>query len=233
MSSITGIIQARMGSTRLPGKVLMELNEDDTILSSLLKQLKYSKFLSEIIIATTTNPEDDVIEKFAKSNNIKLFRGSSNNVLDRYYQCAKTFSLHHIVRITADNPLLDPTILDNMIKFYQKENFDYVNNVTKRTFPYGTEVEIFSFSVLEHVWKNAKTLFEKEHVTPYIHNNPDKFSSRCIENNFDYSSLHWTVDFIEDFKLIQALTVKIKNRPILIKDILELFTKEPELKKIN
>jgi spore coat polysaccharide biosynthesis protein SpsF len=232
MTNISAIIQARMGSTRLPGKVLMKLNED-TVLSLLIKQLKYSEFLTEIIIATTTNPEDDVIEEFAKSNNIKLFRGSSNDVLDRYYQCAKIFSLNHIVRITADNPLLDPKILDNIIKFYKKENFDYVNNVTKRTFPYGTEVEIFSFSVLEHMWKNAKTLFDREHVTPYIHNNPDQFKSRCIENTIDYSYLHWTIDFIEDFKLVQALTIKIKNRPILLKNILELFVKEPELKKIN
>ena len=229
---ISAIIQARMGSTRLPGKVLMQLN-GQTTLSSLLKQLKYSKLLNRKIIATTINPEDDIIKNFTQSNNVELFRGSSDDVLDRYYQCAKYFSLQHIVRITADNPLLDPEILDDVIALYKKGHFDYVNNFTKRTFPYGTEVEIFSFHVLEKVWKNAKTLYDREHVTSYIYNNPNEFTSKCIEYNVDYSYLHWTVDRIEDLKLVQIILSKIKKRPILMNDIIELFSKEPNLIKIN
>ena len=221
-----------MGSTRLPGKVLMQLN-GQTTLSSLLKQLKYSKLLNRKIIATTINPEDDIIKNFTQSNNVELFRGSSDDVLDRYYQCAKYFSLQHIVRITADNPLLDPEILDDVIALYKKGNFDYVNNFTKRTFPYGTEVEIFSFHVLEKVWKNAKTLYDREHVTSYIYNNPNEFTSKCIEYNVDYSYLHWTVDRIEDLKLVQIILSKIKKRPVLMNDIIELFSKEPNLIKIN
>lgn len=229
---ISAIIQARMGSTRLPGKVLMQLN-GQTTLSSLLKQLKYSKLLNRKIIATTINPEDDIIKNFTQSNNVELFRGSSDDVLDRYYQCAKYFSLQHIVRITADNPLLDPEILDDVIALYKKGHFDYVNNFTKRTFPYGTEVEIFSFHVLEKVWKNAKTLYDREHVTSYIYNNPNEFTSKCIEYNVDYSYLHWTVDRIEDLKLVQIILSKIKKRPVLMNDIIELFSKEPNLIKIN
>ena len=221
-----------MGSTRLPGKVLMQLN-GQTTLSSLLKQLKYSKLLNRKIIATTINPEDDIIKNFTQSNNVELFRGSSDDVLDRYYQCAKYFSLQHIVRITADNPLLDPEILDDVIALYKKGHFDYVNNFTKRTFPYGTEVEIFSFHVLEKVWKNAKTLYDREHVTSYIYNNPNEFTSKCIEYNVDYSYLHWTVDRIEDLKLVQIILSKIKKRPVLMNDIIELFSKEPNLIKIN
>ena len=221
-----------MGSIRLPGKTLMQLN-GETMLSSLLKQLKYSKLLNRKIIATTTNSEDDILENFTKSNNIELFRGSANDVLDRYYQCAKSFSLSHIVRITADNPLLDPEILDMVIASYKEGNYDYVNNFTKRTFPYGTEVEIFSFHVLEKVWKNAKTLYDREHVTSYIYNNPNEFTSKCIEYNVDYSYLHWTVDRIEDLKLVQIILSKIKKRPVLMNDIIELFSKEPNLIKIN
>ena len=221
-----------MGSNRLPGKVLMQLN-GETILSSLLKQLSYSKFLNRKIIATTINPEDDVIENFAKTNNIELFRGSSHDVLDRYYQCAKHFSLQHIVRITADNPLLDPEILDEVITLYEKGNFDYVNNFTKRTFPYGSEVEIFPFSVLEKTWRNAKTSYDREHVTPYIYNNLNEFSLKCIECTTNYSHLRWTVDKADDLKLVQIIRSKIKKRPILMNDIIELFSKEQNLIKIN
>ena len=211
-----------MGSTRLPGKVLMQLN-GETLLSSLLKQLKYSKLLNRKIIATTTNSEDDVIETFAKSNNVELFRGSPNDVLDRYYQCAKSLSLSYIVRITADNPLLDPEILDTVIASYKKGNFDYVDNFTKRTFPYGTEVEIFSFSVLEKAWQNATTLYDREHVTPYIYNNQNKFSLKCIECDTNYSHLRWTVDTMKDLEFVKSLCSKIKKRPILLKDIFNII----------
>lgn len=211
-----------MGSIRLPGKTLMQLN-GETMLSSLLKQLKYSKLLNRKIIATTTNSEDDILENFTKSNNIELFRGSANDVLDRYYQCAKSFSLSHIVRITADNPLLDPEILDMVIASYKEGNYDYVNNFTKRTFPYGTEVEIFSFSVLEKAWTNATTLYDREHVTPYIYNNQNKFSLKCIECDSNYSHLRWTVDKIEDLEFVNSLCSKIKKQPILLKDILNII----------
>jgi spore coat polysaccharide biosynthesis protein SpsF len=215
---VSAIIQARMGSTRLPGKVLMNVN-GETMLSSLLKQLSYSKLLSRKIIATTTNHEDDIIENFAKSNNVELFRGSSHDVLDRYYQCAKSFSLQHIVRITADNPLIDPEIVDEVISLYNKSNFDYVNNFTKRTFPYGTEVEIFPFTVLEKVWKNATTPYDREHVTPYIYNNPNEFSLKCMEHDINFSHLRWTVDRMEDLEFVRSICSKIKKRPILLKDI--------------
>ena len=219
---ISAIIQARMGSTRLPGKVLMHVN-GETILSSLLKQLSYSKLLNRKIIATTTDPEDDIIENFAKFNNVELFRGSNDDVLDRYYQCAKRFSLSHIVRITADNPLLDPEILDDVITLYKKGNFDYVDNFTKRTFPYGTEVEIFPFTVLEKVWKNSKTSYDREHVTSYIYNNPNEFSLKCMEHSTNSSHLRWTVDKIEDLEFVRLICSKIKKRPILLDDIFNII----------
>ena len=211
-----------MGSTRLPGKVLMHVN-GETILSSLLKQLSYSKLLNRKIIATTTDPEDDIIENFAKFNNVELFRGSNDDVLDRYYQCAKRFSLSHIVRITADNPLLDPEILDDVITLYKKGNFDYVDNFTKRTFPYGTEVEIFPFTVLEKVWKNSKTSYDREHVTSYIYNNPNEFSLKCMEHSTNSSHLRWTVDKIEDLEFVRLICSKIKKRPILLDDIFNII----------
>ena len=232
MSNISAIIQARIGSTRLPGKVLMKLNED-TVLSLLLKQLKHSKFLTEIIIATTTNPEDDVIEKFAISNNIKLFRGDSDNVLDRYYQCAKNFSLTHIVRITADNPLIDPDMIDQAIKKYSTFNYDYLTNSIDRTFPNGTEVEIFSFDALEIAWKYAKKKSEREHVTPYFYNNPKKFKIHHFKQKKNQSKFRYTIDRKEDYALVVEILSRIKKRPIRTSDIIDLLTTNPQLLKLN
>ena len=232
MLNISAIIQARIGSTRLPGKVLMKLNED-TVLSLLLKQLKHSKFLTEKIIATTNNPKDDVIEKFATSNNIKLFRGDSDNVLDRYYQCAKKFSLTHIVRITADNPLIDPYIVDQAIKKYSTFNYDYLTNSIDRTFPNGTEVEIFSFDALEIAWKYAKKKSEREHVTPYFYNNPKKFKIHHFKQKKNQSKFRYTIDRKEDYALIVEILSRIKKRPVRTSDIIDLLTTNPQLLKLN
>ena len=232
MSNISAIIQARIGSTRLPGKVLMKLNED-TVLSLLLKQLKHSKFLTEKIIATTNNPKDDIIEKFAISNNIKLFRGDSDNVLDRYYQCAKKFSLTHIVRITADNPLIDPEIIDQAIKKYSTFNYDYLTNSIDRTFPNGTEVEIFSFDALEIAWKYAKKKSEREHVTPYFYNNPKKFKIHHFKQEKNQSKFRYTIDRKEDYALVVEILSRIKKRPLRTSDIIDLLTTNPQLLKLN
>jgi len=232
MLNISAIIQARIGSTRLPGKVLMKLNED-TVLSLLLKQLKHSKFLAEKIIATTNNPKDDVIEKFTTSNNIKLFRGDSDNVLDRYYQCAKRFSLTHIVRITADNPLIDPDIIDQAIKKYSTFNYDYLTNSIDRTFPNGTEVEIFSFDALEIAWKYAKKKSEREHVTPYFYNNPKKFKIHHFKQKKNQSKFRYTIDRKEDYALIVEILSRIKKRPVRTSDIIDLLTTNPQLLKLN
>ena len=232
MSNISAIIQARIGSTRLPGKVLMKLNED-TVLSLLLKQLKHSKFLDEKIIATTNNPKDDVIEKFTTSNNIKLFRGDSDNVLDRYYQCAKKFSLTHIVRITADNPLIDPDIIDQAIKKYSTFNYDYLTNSINRTFPNGTEVEIFSFDALEIAWKYAKKKSEREHVTPYFYNNPKKFKIHHFKQKKNQSKFRYTIDHKEDYALVVEILSRIKKRPVRTSDIIDLLTTNPQLLKLN
>ena len=227
------IIQARMGSTRLPGKVLMNIDEKNPILYHVITQLQNCKFLDKIIVATTELKEDDEIEKFVTSMNIDCFRGSSNDVLDRYYKCAQKFSLSVIVRITADNPLIDPTLVDDVIDTFNFNSFDYVSNAHVRSFPHGTETEVFSFNALEKSWNNAKTDYEKEHVTPYFYNNPDKFNIFDVISKENMSHLRWTVDKPDDLKLVQTILSKIKKRPILMHDIIELFSKEPDLIKIN
>ena len=145
MTKIDCIIQARMGSTRLPGKVMMKVDKTNTILSHVINQLKNSKKIDRIIIATTDLQEDYIIVNHAKILKTDLFRGNAVDVLDRYYQCAKKFSSEIIVRITADNPLIDPNIVDNVINQFLKNSLDYITNANPRTYPYGTEVEVFSF----------------------------------------------------------------------------------------
>jgi len=226
------IIQVRMGSTRLPGKVLKKLN-GITVLESLLNQLNYSKLLNDKIIATTSNSEDDVIVNFCKSKEIKCFRGSQDDVLDRYYNCAKKFSINTIIRITSDCPLMDPQVIDDVIDFYLKNSYDYVNNFYKRTYPYGNDVEIFSIKVLEKVWEKATKPSEREHVTPYIYNNPGEFSLGWIENKENLSEFHWTIDRREDLIFVQNIFKKISKRPILMKDIIDVIKDDPSLLEIN
>ncbi|MFB5614998.1 MAG: cytidylyltransferase domain-containing protein, partial [Candidatus Nitrosomaritimum yanchengensis] len=191
------------------------------------------KLIDDIVIATTTLSEDDILVDYVKRMHIPIYRGNPNDVLDRYYQCAKKFSFTTIVRITSDNPLIDPKIVDLVIKKYLDGGFDYVTNCHPRTFPQGTETEVFSFNILEKVWKNAKKPSEREHVTPFIYNNPEKFKIFNVVYSKNISNLRWTVDRLDDFNLIKNIIIKIKKRPILMNDILELFEKNPGLKKIN
>jgi spore coat polysaccharide biosynthesis protein SpsF len=226
------IVQARMGSSRLPGKV-MEKIEGKFLLDYVLEQLKAAENIDKIIIATTTLSNDEVICKFLSSKNIEFFRGSSEDVLDRYYQCAKKFSIDIIVRITADNPLIDPNIIDMMINEYENKKVDYLTNTLERTFPYGTEVEIFSSKILENTWKNAKKPSEREHVTPFIRDPKNKFVLMNIKNSENFSNLRYTVDKIDDLKLVREIVKNISMRPIHIQDIIKLYKQKPEIFKIN
>lgn len=222
-----------MGSIRLPGKVMMMLDDKNPILSYVISQLQHCKSIEKIIVATTDLKEDDTIEVFTNNFKIDCFRGNSKDVLDRYYQCAKKFSISTIVRITADNPLIDPTLIENVIQKFQSGNFDYISNAHIRSFPYGTEIEIFSFHALEQAWKNSKMDYDREHVTPYFYNNSEIFRTYDIIHTENISNLRWTIDTIEDLKLVRIIVSKIDKRPILMTDILELINKEPELVKIN
>ncbi len=222
-----------MGSSRLPGKVMMQIDGKNPLLYYAIKQNKVSKYGKNLVIATTTKSEDDIIEEYAKKNNIMIFRGSSENVLDRYYQCAKKFSLSTIVRIPADKPLIDPHLMDKMITIFNSNSYEYVTNFLPLTFPSGTEVEIFSFEALEIAWKNAKLPSEREHVTPYFYNNEKQFQIYNYENPENLSNLRYAVDRIEDLELVRLLISRIKTRPILLEDIITQFKIDPKLIEIN
>ena len=226
------IIQARMGSSRLPGKVLMKSGNGMPLLYHVINQLRHCSKVKNLVIATTTNQEDDEIEKFADNNSVNVFRGSEKDVLDRYFQCAKKYSFSTIVRITSDCPLIDPQIVDKVIERFFSGNYDYATNTLIRTFPIGTDVEVFSFSVLETAWKNTQLPSEREHVTPYLRNKGN-FKTINVENDTNISNLRLTVDRIEDFELIKEILNNISINPIHLEDILELFSRKPELIEIN
>jgi len=233
MTKIDCIIQARMGSTRLPGKVMMKVDKTNTILSHVINQLKNSKKIDRLIIATTDLQEDDIIVNHAKILKTNLFRGNAVDVLDRYYQCAKKFSSKIIVRITADNPLIDPNIVDDIINQFLKNSSDYITNANPRTYPYGTEVEVFSFQALEKASNNAKKPSEREHVTPYFHNNKEEFKMSNIKFTENLSYLRWTVDRENDLKFVKKIISEIKSRPILMTDIIKLISQDPAITSIN
>lgn len=226
------IIQARVNSKRLPKKVLKNLDNSKNVLEFVIDQVKQSKKIDKIVIATTTKVDDDIITMISKKNNCDYFRGKENDVLDRYYNCANFFNFDSIVRITSDCPLIDPQIIDKVIEKFESEDYDYVTNIFPRTFPKGLDVEIFSFKILEKIWKIAKLPSEREHVTQFILNN-NKFRIGNIKHNYDLSNLRWTLDQKEDFEFLLNIVKRIQERPILINNVLTVLKKEPWLSEIN
>ena len=230
---ITCIIQARMGSTRLPGKTMEKITKDERVIDFVVEQLKFSKIIEKIIVAIPDSIEDDVTYNHLLSKKIQTYRGSLKNVLDRYYQCAKNISSSVIVRVTADCPLIDPEIVDKVITKFIKNKFDYVSNTHPRTFPYGTETEVFSFNALEKAWNETRNDFDREHVTPYFYKNPNKFSIGNVIQEKDQSNYRWTIDYNEDLELVKYIANNIIKKPILTSDIINLIIKNPNLLKIN
>jgi len=225
------IIQARTGSTRLPKKVLEKIDNNLTVLDYVINQVKYSQNIEKIVVATTNLIEDDLICKYSNLQKIECFRGSSQDVLDRFYHCAKKYSVKTIVRITADNPLIDPNIIDSIIDGYEK--CDFITNTLERTFPYGTEVEVFSFSSLEKAWKIAKKPSEREHVTPFIRDPKNKFILKNFKNEKNISQLRYTIDKKEDLQLVKEIIKNISKKPILLQDIINLQKEKPKIFEIN
>jgi len=203
------ITQGRVGSTRLPGKILKEIN-GKSLLQIHLERLKKCKNVSEFIVATTIKQEDEIIYTLTKKWGFSSYRGSENNVLDRFYQSVKNKNADWIVRVTTDCPLLDPNLVDDIIAFAINNNVDYVSNCLIEHFPDGQDVEVFKFSALEKAWENAKLLSELEHVTPFIRNNSNHnggkiFTSKNYNCENNFSHIRMTVDEPRDFELIQNL----------------------------
>ena len=197
------IVQARINSKRLPGKVLFKINEL-TLLEILYLRLLKAKLVDQIVFAIPKNKENNVLKNFLIKKNIPFFLGSENNVLDRYYQASKKHKADTVIRITADCPLIDPSIVDKVIAKHIHIKSSFTTNTHPPSFPDGLDVQVCSFKVLEYVWKNASTLYDKEHVFTHI-NNIKFIKINNFKSKFNYSSERWTVDEINDFKLIKYI----------------------------
>jgi len=232
---IVCIIQARMGSTRLPGKVLMPVLGKPMLLRQ-IERVRRSRLIDKIIIATTVKKEDDEIETMVKNAGFDCFRGSENDVLDRYYRAAQKAKADIVIRLTGDCPLSDPKIIDETIEYFlqHKKSIDYTSKPIN--YPEGLDMEIFSFSVLERAWKEGIKPSEREHVTPYIYNHPEIFQIRSWKNGTgDFSKMHWSVDTIEDFKFVTKIFEALYHQnPNFSKDeIIKFLQKNPSMLSIN
>ena len=227
------IIQARLGSNRFPKKILQTLENNNTILDYVIFQLKASKSLEKIILATTNLNQDNIFQNIADNQKLELFRGNENDVLDRYYNCAKKFSLDIIIRVTSDCPFIDPKIIDQGIEIFCSNNYDILTTNQPYTLPDGLGFEIFSFNALKKNAENANLNSEREHVTPFFYNNLENFKIFNYENRKNLSNYRCTIDYPEDLVLLRELAKRIKNRPILLKDIIMEYQKDPKLTEIN
>ena len=227
------IVQARLGSKRFPKKILQTLESNNTILDYVIFQLKASKYLKKIILATTDQNQDNLLQDIANDQKLELFRGNENDVLDRYYNCAKKFSLDIIIRVTSDCPFIDPKIIDQGIEIFCSNDYDVLTTNQPYTFPDGLGFEIFSFKALKKNAENAKLYSEREHVTPFFYNNLQDFKIFNYENKKKLSHYRCTIDYPEDLILLRELAKRIKNRPILLNDIIVEYQKDPKLIEIN
>ena len=235
MSKVVAIIQARMGSARLPGKTLAKIL-DQPMIDILLSRVCESKRIHQIVVATTTEQRDNILHDHLSLNEkIRIFRGSEDDLLDRYYQCALLYKADVIVRITADDPLKDAEIIDEAIElFEQKQPLDYCSNCLEASYPEGLDVEVFSFDALEKAFKNAVLPSEREHLTPYITNNPSIFRLHNFRYKDDLSNWRWTVDKPEDLDFVRFIFKNFKNDlNVSYKDVIEYCLKNPEIVAIN
>jgi spore coat polysaccharide biosynthesis protein SpsF len=237
---IGAIIQARTSSTRLPGKVLLELpyGTGVTVFQQVIRRLKQSKKIDTVVVATTEDKADDAIVDIASREDISSFRGSKENVLERYYLAAKAFGLDTVVRITSDCPCIDATMVDTTIVYYITEKADYCSISAARTFPHGLDHEVFSIAVLEMAYKNATKDYEKEHVTPYIYRSNPGIFKICVldapQELYD-PEIRITLDTEEDYAVLCCIfdNLYYKNMFFNTKDIIDLFKEKPWIRLIN
>ena len=230
---VVAIVQARMGSSRLPGKVLMDVG-GNTALARTIIRLSRSTRIDEIVVATTTAPQDDAIAREAKLIRVKCFRGSEDDVLWRYSQAAESFRANMVVRITSDCPLIDPEIVDQVIDKCVTEKADFACNVLPRSFPRGLDTEVFRRAALTKVESLADQPYQREHVTPLFYERQDLFRFVSVSAEADYSRYRWTLDTAEDLELIRAIYSHFNsNGDFTWREVITLMEGQPHLQGIN
>lgn len=235
---IVTVVQARMSSSRLPKKVFLPIL-GKPLLERMLERVSAAKLIGKIVVATSTNFDDDEIEIFCSNSGYECFRGHLTDLLDRHYQVAVKYKADAIVKIPSDCPLIDPIIIDKVIsKYVENDDFDFVSNLHPATYPDGNDVEIMSFSSLECAWKEAVKSYEREHTTPFIWENPELFGIGNVEweSGLDYSTSHrWTIDYAEDYEFIRKVYEELypPKKLFTMNDILTLIKQKPEIAEIN
>jgi spore coat polysaccharide biosynthesis protein SpsF len=231
---ILAILQARVSSTRLPGKVLKPIL-GRPMLSLQIERIQRSNRIQELVLATSDKESDTALEDLGKECNVEVFRGSEGDVLDRFYRAALPHSPSHVVRLTGDCPLTDPEIIDKVIALHVDGAYDYTSNVIPPTFPDGLDVEVFRMSALEEAWKEARLVSEREHVTPFICEQPSRYRQGLLRNDIDLSDYRWTVDEPTDFVLIANIIEALypRNPAFGMRDVLRLLEERPEWALLN
>lgn len=228
------IIQARMGATRLPGKVLLDL-EGTTVLEHVINRVKASKLVDLVVVATTVDKKDLKIAALCAELGVSVYCGSEADVLDRYYQAAKLFKAENVVRITADCPVMDPQVIDEVLALHLRTKADYTSNTLKETYPDGQDVEVFTFEALKYAWKHARLASEREHVTPFVRKHSELFTYATLEYKEDLSNKRWTLDNAEDFEFLKQVYkhLYLKNNLFGMDDLLALVKEKPDIEMIN
>ncbi|EHM10244.1 spore coat polysaccharide biosynthesis protein F, CMP-KDO synthetase [Thermanaerovibrio velox DSM 12556] len=232
---ILAVLQARVSSSRLPGKVLAEIMGVPMILRQ-IERVRRSRRVEALVLATSTEQSDDPLAELCEREGIDLYRGSLSDVLDRFHGACITRKPDHVVRLTGDCPLADPKVIDDVIELHLKDHNDYTSNTLCPTFPDGLDVEVMRFSALEEAFREATLPSEREHVTPFIHKRPKRYKLGCLKlEGKDLSSLRWTVDEPEDFRFVCKIYEALypKNPAFGMSDVLKLLEERPELVGIN
>jgi spore coat polysaccharide biosynthesis protein SpsF len=230
---IVAIVQARMGSTRLHGKVLKDI-EGETMLVRVVNRLHRSRLIDEVMVATTDRTSDDVIVEECRKCPVSVCRGDQEDVLDRYFRAAQLSQANVVVRVTSDCPLIDPEVADKTIEAFLEKRPDYASNILARTYPRGLDTEVMSFAALERAWQGARQPYEREHVTPRIFEHPAEFTLLSVTGDADYSGQRWTVDTPEDLEFVRSIYARLKDKPAFVwRDVLDVLDRESQLMELN
>jgi spore coat polysaccharide biosynthesis protein SpsF len=231
--NIVAIIQARCGSSRMPGKVLMDI-EGQSMLGRVVQRVRQAQTLSEAVLATSTEQRDDPLATLSTQLGVRCFRGSECDVLSRFVEAAQTFDVDAVVRLTADCPLHDGAVIDRVVRVFQEtQGIDYVSNTLKCTYPDGLDVEVIARKALVRAHLEARLPSEREHVTPYLYNHPEIFSLRNVTYNFDLSAYRLTVDEAADLEMVRQIYRHFQDQNFTFMDVIHFLMENPELRKSN
>lgn len=231
--NVVAIVQARMGSSRLPGKVLHDL-AGQSMLSRVVRRVERAGNIGQVVVATSTSPADEAIVAECTRLGVASFRGHEQDVLDRYYQAARHYQAEAIVRITSDCPLIEPQIVGDVVAAFLAARPDYASNTLERTYPRGLDTEVMSIDALTHAWSEAAEPYQRTHVTPYFYQNPDRFALLSVRQEHDDSGQRWTVDTPEDLAFVRRIYERLGGGDEFHwQDVLALLEREPELVALN